>query len=100
MGGVERIPHDPKLTLHDCFISWLQQEVKMSGKVVLLDKLLVRLREKGHRVLIFSQMVRMLDILADYMRYKHFPFQVGIKAGLYKFIYLWRMIHTWWNVLN
>ncbi|XP_033634619.1 chromodomain-helicase-DNA-binding protein 1-like isoform X3 [Asterias rubens] len=52
-----------------------QQEVKMSGKVVLLDKLLVRLHERGHRVLIFSQMVRMLDILADYLRYKHFQFQ-------------------------
>ncbi|XP_022105891.1 chromodomain-helicase-DNA-binding protein 1-like isoform X2 [Acanthaster planci] len=51
------------------------QVVKMSGKVVLLDKLLVRLHERGHRVLIFSQMVRMLDILADYLRYKHFPFQ-------------------------
>ena len=48
----------------------------MSGKVVLLDKLLVRLHERGHRVLIFSQMVRMLDILADYLRYKHFQFQV------------------------
>ncbi|XP_038068457.1 chromodomain-helicase-DNA-binding protein 1-like isoform X2 [Patiria miniata] len=52
-----------------------QQAVKMSGKLVLLDKLLFRLHERGHRVLIFSQMVRMLDILADYLRYKHFPFQ-------------------------
>uniref|UniRef100_A0AAQ5XT52 DNA helicase n=1 Tax=Amphiprion ocellaris TaxID=80972 RepID=A0AAQ5XT52_AMPOC len=41
----------------------LQQLVRCSGKLVLLDKLLVRLKERGHRVLIFSQMVRMLDIL-------------------------------------
>jgi hypothetical protein len=41
--------------------------VMNSGKMVLLDKLLVRLRQDGHRVLIFSQMVRMLDILSDYM---------------------------------
>ncbi|KAJ3083297.1 hypothetical protein HDU99_000067, partial [Rhizoclosmatium hyalinum] len=38
-----------------------------SGKMVLLDKLLARLKESGHRVLIFSQMVRVLDILSDYL---------------------------------
>jgi chromodomain-helicase-DNA-binding protein 1 len=31
-----------------------------SGKMFLLDKLLTRLQQDGHRVLIFSQMVRML----------------------------------------
>ena len=31
--------------------------------MVLLDKLLRRLKEGGHRVLIFSQMTRILDIL-------------------------------------
>lgn len=41
--------------------------VMNSGKMVLLDKLLARLRQDNHRVLIFSQMVRMLDILSDYM---------------------------------
>ncbi|KAF7376349.1 Chromodomain helicase hrp3 [Mycena sanguinolenta] len=41
--------------------------VMNSGKMVLLDKLLARLKQDGHRVLIFSQMVRMLDILSDYM---------------------------------
>lgn len=43
--------------------------------MLLLDKLLCRLRETGHRVLIFSQMVRMLDILAEYLQRRHFPFQ-------------------------
>lgn len=49
--------------------------VRPSGKMILLDKLLLRLREKGHRVLIFSQMVRMLDILQDYCRMRQFPCQ-------------------------
>ncbi|KAJ2777432.1 chromatin remodeling complex Adenosinetriphosphatase [Coemansia javaensis] len=40
--------------------------VNNSGKMVVLDKLLARLREQGSRVLIFSQMSRMLDILEDY----------------------------------
>ncbi|KAM9735348.1 chromodomain-helicase-DNA-binding protein 1 [Menidia menidia] len=53
----------------------LQLLVRSSGKLVLLDKLLVRLKERGHRVLIFSQMVRMLDILAEYLRSRQFLFQ-------------------------
>ncbi|KDO30724.1 hypothetical protein SPRG_04626 [Saprolegnia parasitica CBS 223.65] len=42
--------------------------VKCCGKMVLLDKLLPRLKEGGHKVLIFSQMVRVLDLLEDYIR--------------------------------
>ncbi|EDW76662.1 uncharacterized protein Dwil_GK15574 [Drosophila willistoni] len=53
----------------------LQTLLKGSGKLVLLDKLLCRLKETGHRVLIFSQMVRMLDVLADYLQKRHFSFQ-------------------------
>lgn len=54
--------------------------MRSSGKLVLLDKLLVRLKERGHRVLIFSQMVRMLDILAEYLRSRQFLFQVAAPA--------------------
>jgi len=63
----------------------LQQLIRGSGKLVLLDKLLVRLRETGHRVLIFSQMVRMLDLISEYLQLRHFPFQRldgGIKGEL------------------
>ena len=49
--------------------------VMNSGKMVLLDKLLARLRQDGHRVLIFSQMVRMLDILSDYMSFRGYQHQ-------------------------
>ncbi len=41
-----------------------------SGKLVLLDKLLPRLKERESRVLIFSQMTRMIDILEDYCLYR------------------------------
>ncbi|KAJ8417551.1 hypothetical protein AAFF_G00223940 [Aldrovandia affinis] len=54
---------------------YLQNLVRGSGKLVLMDKLLTRLRERGNRVLIFSQMVRMLDILAEYLALKRYPFQ-------------------------
>ncbi|WFD26392.1 DNA helicase [Malassezia nana] len=46
-----------------------------SGKMVLLEKLLARLKANGHRVLIFSQMVRMLDILSDYLSLRGYVHQ-------------------------
>ncbi|KAL8689405.1 MAG: hypothetical protein Q9218_004917 [Villophora microphyllina] len=49
--------------------------VSSSGKLMLLDQLLKKLHKNGHRVLIFSQMVKMLDILQDYMKYKGYQFQ-------------------------
>uniref|UniRef100_A0A3B4B7Q4 DNA helicase n=1 Tax=Periophthalmus magnuspinnatus TaxID=409849 RepID=A0A3B4B7Q4_9GOBI len=45
----------------------LQALIRSAGKLVLLDKLLPRLKAGGHKVLIFSQMVRCLDILEDYL---------------------------------
>eukprot|EP00466_Bigelowiella_natans_P016680 jgi/Bigna1/40547/e_gw1.44.10.1 len=46
----------------------LRAIITHSGKMVLLHKLLDRLKKDGNRVLIFSQMVRMLDILAQYLQ--------------------------------
>ena len=41
----------------------LQAMIQAAGKLVLIDKLLPKLKAGGQRVLIFSQMVRCLDIL-------------------------------------
>ena len=49
--------------------------ITSSGKMMLLDQLLAKLRKDGHRVLIFSQMVKMLDILGDYLRIRGYQFQ-------------------------
>ncbi|GBG25644.1 ISWI chromatin-remodeling complex ATPase CHR11 [Hondaea fermentalgiana] len=45
-----------------------------SGKMILLDKLLSKLKANGDRVLIFSQMTRLLDILEDYMRFRGYQY--------------------------
>ncbi|MCJ1290865.1 hypothetical protein MMC34_002407 [Xylographa carneopallida] len=37
-----------------------------AGKMIMLDKILDRMKKQGSRVLIFSQMSRVLDILEDY----------------------------------
>ena len=48
--------------------------IQNSGKMVLLDKLLPKLKERGSRVLIFSQMTRLLDILEDYCLYRGYKY--------------------------
>jgi SNF2 family DNA or RNA helicase len=47
--------------------SMLAALIASAGKMVLLDKLLPRLKRDGHKVLIFSQMIRVLDIIEDYL---------------------------------
>ncbi len=46
--------------------------VNSSGKLVLLDKLLPRLKADGHRILLFSQFKIMLDIIEDYLHLRDF----------------------------
>ncbi|KAG0537712.1 hypothetical protein BDA96_03G172400 [Sorghum bicolor] len=48
--------------------------VENAGKMVLLDKLLPKLKERDSRVLIFSQMTRLLDILEDYLMYRGYQY--------------------------
>ena len=54
------------LSLEQCFKLMIQA----AGKLVLVDKLLPRLKAGNHKVLIFSQMIRVLDILEDYLIHK------------------------------
>ncbi|XP_053558254.1 chromodomain-helicase-DNA-binding protein 8 isoform X2 [Bombina bombina] len=53
----------------------LQAMVRSSGKLVLIDKLLPKLKAGGHKVLIFSQMVRCLDILEDYLIQRRYLYE-------------------------
>lgn len=58
---------------------------KASGKLILLSKMMRLLKEQGHRVLIFSQMTRMLDILEDFLEgegYKYERIDGGITGTL------------------
>jgi SWI/SNF-related matrix-associated actin-dependent regulator of chromatin subfamily A member 5 len=41
--------------------------VENCGKLFMVDKLLKKLKERDSRVLIFTQMTRILDILEDFM---------------------------------
>ena len=49
--------------------------IKASGKLELLGKMLQKLKRDGHRVLIFSQMTRVLDIIEDFLLYLQLDFE-------------------------
>jgi DNA helicase INO80 len=44
--------------------------VFVAGKLFVLDGLLRRLKEEGHRVLIYSQMTKMIDLLEEFMSHR------------------------------
>jgi SWI/SNF-related matrix-associated actin-dependent regulator of chromatin subfamily A member 5 len=48
--------------------------VENCGKMVVLDKLLKRMKERGHRVLLFTQMTRILDIMEDYLVMRRYSY--------------------------
>jgi DNA helicase INO80 len=45
-----------------------------SGKMTILDKLLANLKVEGHRVLIYSQMTRVIDLLEEFMGYRRYKY--------------------------
>uniref|UniRef100_A0A3B3S529 Chromodomain helicase DNA binding protein 4 n=1 Tax=Paramormyrops kingsleyae TaxID=1676925 RepID=A0A3B3S529_9TELE len=58
---------------------------KAAGKLMLLHKMLKKLKEGGHRVLIFSQMTKMLDLLEDFLEnegYKYERIDGGVTGGM------------------
>jgi chromodomain-helicase-DNA-binding protein 7 len=66
--GVEEKERLKSTTIDEYYRDLIQN----CGKLILLDKLLPKLKEGGHRVLIFSQMVRVLDILESFLKYRHY----------------------------
>ncbi|XP_038189049.1 lymphoid-specific helicase [Arvicola amphibius] len=51
-----------------------EELVTNSGKFLILDRMLPELKKRGHKVLVFSQMTSMLDILMDYCHLRNFTF--------------------------
>ncbi|XP_068955376.1 lymphoid-specific helicase [Petaurus breviceps papuanus] len=51
-----------------------EELVTSSGKFLILDRMLPELKNRGHKVLLFSQMTMMLDILMDYCYLRNYSF--------------------------
>ncbi|KAK7383461.1 hypothetical protein VNO78_29140 [Psophocarpus tetragonolobus] len=71
-----------------------KQLLESSGKLQLLDKMMVKLKEQGHRVLIYSQFQGMLDLLEDYCLYKHWQYERidGKVGGAERQVMIYRLI--------
>lgn len=48
--------------------------ISQSGKFILLDKMLGKLRQKGHKVLIFSTLVIFLDLLESMCEHRKYGY--------------------------
>ncbi|XP_064456046.1 lymphoid-specific helicase-like [Ornithodoros turicata] len=67
-------PYLLRCPLEDGLIPRDEALVQASGKLRLLDAMLLQLRKRGHKVLLFSQMTRMLDLLEEYCALRNFQY--------------------------
>ncbi|MEE6513208.1 hypothetical protein FKM82_020742 [Ascaphus truei] len=75
-GAEEKILGEFRETYNQMALDFhLQAMIQSAGKLVLIDKLLPKMKAGGHKVLIFSQMVRCLDILEDYLLHKRYLYE-------------------------
>ncbi|XP_010275655.1 PREDICTED: ATP-dependent helicase BRM-like isoform X2 [Nelumbo nucifera] len=49
--------------------------VKSCGKLWILDRILIKLHRTGHRVLLFSTMTKLLDILEEYLQWRRLVYR-------------------------
>ncbi|GAY36040.1 hypothetical protein CUMW_019990 [Citrus unshiu] len=53
---------------------YLPPIVRLCGKLEMLDRLLPKLKATDHRVLFFSTMTRLLDVMEDYLTFKQYRY--------------------------
>lgn len=51
-----------------------EELVTSSGKLLVLDAMLARLKKQGHKVLLFSTMTMILDVIEDYLSLRDFKY--------------------------
>ncbi|KAF2318931.1 hypothetical protein GH714_011848 [Hevea brasiliensis] len=56
-------------------VSLLSVVYVASGKLLILDQLLQKLHDSGHRVLLFAQMTHTLDILQDFLELRKYSYE-------------------------
>lgn len=66
-GVEEKDSSELHLVTHD---QHMERLLALSGKFILIDKLLKKLHSQGQKVLIFSQFVLTLDLLEDYLNWR------------------------------
>lgn len=51
-----------------------EELVRKSGKLLVLDAMLVKLKQRGHKVLLFSTFTSLLDLLEDYLLMRNYRY--------------------------
>ncbi|KAI9746595.1 MAG: putative DNA helicase ino80 [Claussenomyces sp. TS43310] len=67
-------PTSEKQRFTDIVVPSMRRFVTDSGKLAKLDELLFKLKEGGHRVLLYFQMTRMIDLMEEYLTYRNYKY--------------------------
>ncbi|KAM0719242.1 hypothetical protein Q7P37_005147 [Cladosporium fusiforme] len=67
-------PPSRKQGYTDIRVPSMRRFVTDSGKLAQLDRLLRKLKEGGHRVLLYFQMTRMIDLMEEYLTYRNYKY--------------------------
>ncbi|KAK1985667.1 SNF2 family N-terminal domain-containing protein [Colletotrichum cereale] len=67
-------PDNEKKKFNNIAVPSMRRFVTDSGKLATLDKLLTRLKAEGHRVLLYFQMTRMIDLMEEYLTYRNYKY--------------------------
>ncbi|DBA85268.1 TPA: hypothetical protein ACH3X2_005964 [Trebouxia sp. C0005] len=69
---LRKVCNHPALSYPPDFGADQAELLRQCGKLCVLDRLLIKLHRTGHRVLLFSTMTRLLDLLEGYLRWRRF----------------------------
>ncbi|KAH6850456.1 INO80-like protein [Chaetomium sp. MPI-CAGE-AT-0009] len=67
-------PDNEKQRFTNITVPSMRRFVTDSGKLAKLDELLRQLKEGGHRVLLYFQMTRMIDLMEEYLTYRNYKY--------------------------
>lgn len=67
-------PNNEKSRYTNITVPSMRRFVTDSGKLARLDRLLRQLKEGGHRVLLYFQMTRMIDLMEEYLTYRNYKY--------------------------
>ncbi|KAK3498903.1 SNF2 family N-terminal domain-containing protein [Neurospora hispaniola] len=67
-------PDKEKQKFTNITVPSMRRFVTDSGKLAKLDELLRELKENGHRVLLYFQMTRMIDLMEEYLTYRNYKY--------------------------
>lgn len=67
-------PSNEKARFTSISVPSMRRFVTDSGKLAKLDELLRQLKVEGHRVLLYFQMTRMIDLMEEYLTYRNYKY--------------------------